>query len=123
MGHVERVGPEGHLWFRAVDNSQWVKWHPHSDANQALEVWMVYPRMWGSDCLTWSIEQSVWDRNGQVHIFGCHHSGGINRIYIIDSCGDFCTAICRAFLKVRRLVEANDTTVLDVQVGDPIAPL
>lgn len=60
-------------------------WRPHNDANQALEVWAAMPKKWSPYLeLDADNEACVYLMHGRW----CSH-------------GDFCTAICRAYLKAK----------------------
>jgi len=64
-------------------------WHPHDDANQALEVWAAMER----------VEPTMFVAGGDAVI-------EVDGVELADA--DFCTAICRAYLKVR-LGDANES--------------
>lgn len=90
----------------------WEPWKPHSDANQALEVWAAMPGQFDYHVVMRPAENIFGFSEVTVYR---DDRAQFNQV----ASGDFCTAICRAFIKVR-LVEANNITVLDVKVGDPM---
>ena len=72
-------------------------WHPHSDANQALEVWRELCKLDDHMQLTMAINDAM-----------------IDTLMPDDRCpivaeGAFCEAICRAYLKVRLADDANES--------------
>ena len=78
----------GQVMARHSDSNVMRQWHPHTDANQAREVWAAMAAIDDHVELTMACDDVVIDTSsyGQVTILAE---------------GDFCAAICRAYLKAR----------------------
>jgi len=79
----------GSVWLPTEHPAKNLRWHPHDDANQALEVWAEMDR----------VEPVMYVICGDAVI-------EVDGVELANA--DFCTAIARAYLKVRLADDADE---------------